>query len=174
MLTIDEAAKLMHCPVWEILAVDESPAGDLITTFDGNTMVLVPEDRPDFDGKTGLMFLVAPVPPEGRPYVGGFPVYTNPPADDMPVVAPAADAGERDLGVPTKDELLARARELGIDADGRWGEKRLIEAITAALEAQEAERAALVAEADELEIEGIDAMDTDELVAAIAAAREQL
>jgi hypothetical protein len=129
MLTIAAAAQIMGCPVSEIVEVGESPAGDLITTFDGNVFIIVPDEAPDYDGKTGLMFLVSPVPPSGLPYLGGFPVFTNPPdaLDMLPV-----ELGERDGGVATKDDLVARARNLGIDVKGNWGEKRLLEAIAAA------------------------------------------
>ncbi len=134
MLSIAAAAHIMNCPEHEIIAVADSPAGDMITTFDGNTFVVVPDDAPDFDGKTGLMFLVPPVPPNGRPYVGDFPVFTNPPDDAYPSPEEIESEG-RELGIESsasKDELIDRARELGISVNLRWGERRLIEEIAAA------------------------------------------
>lgn len=48
------------------------------------------------------------------------PVVSDVPADDAP---------------PTRAELEQKAAELGIKFDGRWGDKRLGEAIAAALKA---------------------------------------
>lgn len=46
--------------------------------------------------------------------------------------APAADFPPDDAP-PTRDELEQKAAELGIKFDGRWGDKRLADAISAAL-----------------------------------------
>lgn len=53
---ISQAADILGVPAREIKSVAESDQGDLeITTTDGVGYVLVPSDRPDGDGKTGLM-----------------------------------------------------------------------------------------------------------------------
>ena len=62
--------------------VTDSPAGTVITTFDGVAYLVVPDDQPDADGQRGLMFLAAP----HENYGGTFPVYAGPPEpDEQPV-----------------------------------------------------------------------------------------
>lgn len=77
------------------------------------TLVPVPAaswvDRPD-----GSRYLVAADPADDEP------------GDGTPPAAP-----------PSKDELIARATELGIEAKGNWGVARLTEAIAAAEAAQQ-------------------------------------
>ena len=58
----------------------------VVRCTDGTVLVDVPADAPDAAGKTGLMFLEAPLPPpdaEGRrrPYTGSFPVYVPHPEE---------------------------------------------------------------------------------------------
>jgi hypothetical protein len=54
----------------------DSPGGLVIESLaDGLRYIVVPEDNPDADGKTGLMFLGAPQLEGDRVYVGNFPVY---------------------------------------------------------------------------------------------------
>ena len=78
---ISRAARLLSMRPQDIKSADEAPAGFVMTTFDGVTMVDVPEDRPDGAGKTGLMLLVKPNPE--REYT--FPVYTpHPESEDEP------------------------------------------------------------------------------------------
>lgn len=48
-----------------------------------------------------------------------------------PPTVPADDAP------PTREELEAKAAELGVKVDKRWGDKRLLDAIEAALAAKE-------------------------------------
>ena len=62
----------------EVISVEDSPAGTVITTFDGQALIDVPVDRPDADGKSGLMLLAAPT----VGYRGTFPIYAQPGADD--------------------------------------------------------------------------------------------
>ena len=151
-MDITAAAALMGIPTFEIASIDDSPAGDVVVTTAGTAYIIVPADTPDGDGRTGLMYLSAP----HVGYTGPFPIYTMPAEDTE-----ESSDGERDGGVVAgKDELLARARDLGIDAKGNWGEKRLIEAIAAA-EAAAAEAGA--ARHDELI-----ALDIDELIALAA------
>lgn len=71
-LTIADGARLLKVPEDEVALVEDSPAGTIVTTTDGARYVHA--DEPDADGKTGLMFLVAPSPN----YHGPFPVYTQP------------------------------------------------------------------------------------------------
>ena len=117
-----DAAALLGVPVAEVRSVDPSPAGDVIVTIDGVAYVVVPEETPDGAGRSGVMYLAAP----HERYGDAFPVYTAPADPD--------DVGEvgRDGAVLTKAELLARAKELGIEATGRWGEAKLAAAIAAA------------------------------------------
>ncbi len=65
----------------EILAVEDSEAGLIVDVFDGTRLVIVPEDNPDADGKTGVMYLVAPVSATGQPYTGDAPIFAQPGAD---------------------------------------------------------------------------------------------
>lgn len=76
-ITNHQAAALLGARTDEIHSVEETPAGDMIVTTDGTAMVVVPDDRPDAEGKTGLMYLVAPT----ENYRGTYPVYANPDLD---------------------------------------------------------------------------------------------
>jgi hypothetical protein len=49
-------------------------------------------------------------------------------SDVVPVAAPAANDG-----APTRDEMLAQAEKLGLAVDKRWGDKRLLVEIEAAM-----------------------------------------
>lgn len=80
-MNLTEAAKRLGVPVDEVKEVADSPAGTLITTFDGVRYVDVPEDHPDDDGAYGIMLLSAPTPAYG----GAFPVYAQP--GTTPIVA---------------------------------------------------------------------------------------
>lgn len=46
---------------------------------------------------------------------------------------PDLSATPEDNAPPTRDEMLAQAEKLGIEVDKRWGDKRLLAAIEAAL-----------------------------------------
>lgn len=100
-LTKTDAARLIGMAEREVVDFEDSPAGPVIRTVDGNTYVVVDADDPQYDAKTkGVMFLV---PPTER-YKGTFPVYANPPADDQPSARDAAaDKVEDDLGVDLDD-----------------------------------------------------------------------
>jgi hypothetical protein len=56
------------------------------------------------------------------------------PVDDASAATGEADSGEDGDGAPSseKDALLARAAELGIEVNPKWGVKRLADAIDAA------------------------------------------
>lgn len=81
------AAKALSLEESEISDVVDSDAGPLITTTDGQTYIVVPEDQPDADGKTGVMFAKAP----HEKYGGTFPVYAQPGADEEAEEAGAPD-----------------------------------------------------------------------------------
>lgn len=71
--TIADGARALRLPENEIAAVQDSPAGLIVETTDGNACVVVPPESPDAEGKTGVMFLRLP-----EKYQGSFPVYTQP------------------------------------------------------------------------------------------------
>jgi len=107
-MTPIEAARLTGMKEREVLAVDDTPAGDVIRCFDGT--VLLNAVRPDGAGRTGLMFLVAPH--DG--YHGTFPVYTLPadkaddPADGDDDDVPGEDDTQGGDDVPAKaDDVIA-------------------------------------------------------------------
>jgi hypothetical protein len=86
-----QAAARLGIKEREVRDVLDSPAGVVIVTTDGVSYIDVPEDRPDVDGKTGLMFLSAPK--EGYSYA--FPIFAQP--------EPEPEAGE-DLEPAPGDE----------------------------------------------------------------------
>lgn len=70
----------------EIVDANDSPGGTVVTTLDGQTYIIVPEDRPDAEGKTGVMWLNAPPRVIGgkvETYNGTFPVFAQPGADEL-------------------------------------------------------------------------------------------
>jgi hypothetical protein len=64
----------------ELVDFADAPGGFTFDTRDGVRYIDVPADAPDADGKTGLMYVVAPDVAGG--YRGDFPVYVNPPAEE--------------------------------------------------------------------------------------------
>lgn len=124
---IAEAAELLGMKPDEITGVEDSPAGTVFTTRDDTSMILVPDDKPDAAGQTGLMFAVAPT----ENYSGIFPVYAGPanPKAKAAAKAPALDA-EYDgvaIGKMTKAQLDAAAEALGEEVDltgANVGERR--------------------------------------------------
>lgn len=165
-MNIAAAAELLGVPEREILGVDDSPAGPVIRTS-GVAYVVVPDDQPDGAGKTGLMYLAAPV----ERYTDSFPVYTAP-VDLTPPADPADPV--RDTGMSEKDALLADARDLGIEVGKRWGVDRIREAVNTERDALAAaaaeERAALEARAVELGLDLPDDATDEDYAVAIAAA----
>jgi hypothetical protein len=112
---IDAAARL-GVPVSEVTKVEDSPAGPIITTFDGVRYVDVPSSTPDAAGRSGLMLLVAPT----KTYGGSLPVYAQPGAEDELAsddpIGGAVLAFEitrvvaqvlRELDLPSADQVLA-------------------------------------------------------------------
>lgn len=169
------AAARLGLPESEIRDVTAHEAGTVIVTTDGIAYLDVPADRPDGAGKTGLMYLAAP---HDR-YGDAFPVYTAPELLDGDL--------ERDTPVVTKADLVARAKELGIDATGKWGEPKLLKAIADAEAAAAAAtaggeppapaspeelRAALEARALELGITNAAELDDAELAEAVEIAED--
>jgi hypothetical protein len=55
----------------------------------------------------------------------------------VPVISPEAHEPDADEGAPTRAELEAKAKELGIEFGARIGDKKLLERITEALKAKE-------------------------------------
>lgn len=143
-----EAAARHSIPVSEILDVLDSPAGQVIRTTDGASYVDVPADRPDGDGKTGLMFLAPPT----TPYTGSFPLYTQPVADAEPAGKPAKSTAAAPSATKSRSDLVARAKELKIELRPRMSVDAIAEAI--------AEAEATVAAVSELIGDGEDGDDT--------------
>lgn len=83
-------------PEREVFAVEDAEEGVIVTTTDGQRYVEVPADRPDLDGKTGLMFLRPPTPT----YNGTFPVYAHEQTPPQPEVV-ELDA----VGITAGDEV---------------------------------------------------------------------
>ena len=99
-MDIEQAAARLGVPTRELAEVFDTPAGTVCVGIDGSRLVIVPDDRPDAEGKTGVMFFVLP----HEKYRGTFPVYAQPLADDP--VAPDPVAGEparRGRGRPRKE-----------------------------------------------------------------------
>lgn len=96
------AAQLLGCPEREVIDVEDSPAGPIITTFDGARMVLVDDTNPDAEGKTGLMLLCAPI----ENYRGSFPIYAQPGADggDGNLLEPDADGVDQGTTAPVEPD----------------------------------------------------------------------
>jgi hypothetical protein len=115
--SVTAVAKRLGMKASEIVDVTDAPEGLLITTFDGQTLIEVPADRPDADGNTGLMFFRRP-PASG---VIGFGVYAaTPTADDADDAEPATPEGltealeviaERDARIADLEAQLAASVE---------------------------------------------------------------
>jgi hypothetical protein len=60
MMDTAKAAQLLGAKESEIVSIGDAPAGVVIATADGGAYIVVPDDRPDREGKTGLMLLAAP------------------------------------------------------------------------------------------------------------------
>lgn len=110
------AAEALGVPAREIADVLESPAGLVVHTTDGVGYIIVPDDQPDADGKTGLMLLAKPT----ESWSGSFPVFANEPtpttdpADPAPAnpaassegdQAPADPAGGQEPAAPPADPV---------------------------------------------------------------------
>jgi len=139
------ACELLGCSDRELVSIDETPAGVLYHTIDGNALLLVPDATPDFGGKTGLMFAHAPVL-DGRAYSGGFPVFTPFPDDEADAAtaaeAAAADDGGAvvDLAELDKKQLIAHgaAQDPPVWLDMKQSKPDMLQALADAATAAEA------------------------------------
>lgn len=78
-MNIEAIAARLGVPAREIASITETPAGVVVVGVDGSQLIVVPDDRPDAEGKTGVMFFTLPHPK----YRGTFPVYAQPLDDDQ-------------------------------------------------------------------------------------------
>lgn len=101
----DEAAAALNIKAKEVADVEDSPAGPVITTTDGVRYVIVPEDQPDANGKTGLMFLAAPNLTGDWP----MPIYAQPGAVDTEPEPEAHDGHTIVVGEPTTEPTASPA-----------------------------------------------------------------
>lgn len=127
MTDYTEVARALGVKPDEIVDVTDSPAGLLITTAPATTYIEVPADRPDADGKTGLMFLAAPT----ERYRGTFPVYAQPGAAEAPAVVeddacPTGGTPEEILAWVAGDLDRAQTALSGEAARGGRPRKKLI------------------------------------------------
>ena len=91
-----EFCQLLGMPPSELGDPMDSPGGLVIESLaDGLCYIVVPEDTPDADGKTGLMYLGAPLLDGDRVYIGDFPVYA-------PLPELLATANTDDVATPGK------------------------------------------------------------------------
>ena len=124
-----DAARRLGIPPSEVADVETSPAGTIITTTDGARYIDVPTSSPDGEGKTGLMFLVAPT----ESYGGSFPVFAL--ADDGETVETAIIAAATEVTSAAepvtegKAELTDKAIALGITVRKSWTAERIAQAI---------------------------------------------
>lgn len=172
---LQAAADRLGVPVREVKSIQDSDIGLLITTIDGATVVDVPADKPDAEGKTGLMWPEAPAN-----YGGAFPVYTHSIPDESVVVDLAAEIPnpvatlEPSVPVEPFDRTAAelKAIDLGIAYDGVPDEE-LVLAIQDAEAANVApfDRDTFIAEAETLGIAKPKRLTDDELYAAVLEAR---
>ena len=90
-MKIQEAARVLGLKADEVAGVEETPVGPVITVAgSGARYVVVPDDQPDAEGKTGLMFAEKPDPK--RVYT--FPVYAPHPAEPDVVVDELGEGGD--------------------------------------------------------------------------------
>ena len=85
-----EAARVLGLKETEVAGVEETPIGPVVTVVSGVRYVIVPDDQPDGDGKTGVMLAEKPDPT--RRY--DFPVYVPHPPDP---VEPSEDGDTDEL-----------------------------------------------------------------------------
>lgn len=90
-MDITEAAQLLGVPDHEVTDVVDAAEGTVITTFDGARYVDVAADKPDGDGKTGLMYLEKPDP--DREYT--FRVYTPHTAEEADEIEQTSPRSKR-------------------------------------------------------------------------------
>ena len=100
----------------ELVDFLDSPGGFIFETADGIRLIDVPDDTPDGDDKTGLMYLQPPVLELG--YQGGFPVYVPLPEDlEAAAVNPAEAPAKPKRSRKAKTESPATATTPGAPDD---------------------------------------------------------
>lgn len=137
-----DAARLLGIPVREIADVGDSPAGTLITTTDGVIYVHVPEEAPDADGKSGLMYLAKP---HSNDAPVGFPVFAQETDEDAPTEDAADPGAATDVPTGSIGMIVGWVHELG---EGHVAARAA--AALAAEQAQAKPRVSLVAELEQL------------------------
>lgn len=128
------AARLLSVRPDDIAAVLESEIGTLIRTQDGVEYVVVPEDRPDAEGKVGLMYRHKPAT-----VMNTFPAYASsvnveppparPPGDPFGSAAQAFEVlgvSVPEPGRPEVDELRT-SREIAAHLQTLAGEREELE-----------------------------------------------
>lgn len=110
-ITQEEAATAVGMKPREVVAWEQTADGLLVTTHDGVVSIVVPEDRPDGEGKTGLMLFVKPNPEA----LYSCPVFA-------PHEAPAADA-DGDEGAAPKPKGRGRGPKADAPAAGDEGDQ---------------------------------------------------
>lgn len=121
-MDIAAAARLLCTTERDIAAVDDHPAGTVITMTGGVKYLAL--DGPDGAGNTGIVFLERPANYKSPTP----PVYVPAPAGD-PGPSPADDV---DLGRMSRAQLDAHAATLGIDTTGEPNKQAVIDRILAA------------------------------------------
>jgi hypothetical protein len=103
-IDLSSVARTLGMKPSEVLDAEDTDAGLVVDIFDGTRLIIVPDDAPDADGKTGVMYLAAPISAGGKDYTGDAPVYAQPvePAPDAP---PAGDEEYPEKG--SADDVLA-------------------------------------------------------------------
>ncbi|MGE0795835.1 MAG: hypothetical protein AB7H43_15270 [Acidimicrobiia bacterium] len=71
------AARRLGAKRSELVSIERTADGVVIGTADGKYLIEVPDDRPDAEGKTGLMLLQDPHPRSGRGASTAFPVFAR-------------------------------------------------------------------------------------------------
>lgn len=100
-------------------ALYRMPGHDVQTDSGPCAYLVVPDDAALQDALANGWHETSPAAAEAL-RAASVPVADVPPAEDAP---------------PTRGELEQKAAELGIKFDGRWGDKKLADAIAAALKA---------------------------------------
>jgi len=85
----------------EIISVVDHELGVIVDHL-GTKYIIVPDEKPDGDGKTGLMYLEQPKDGSNKPVSTTFPVFTPHTAEvEAPAVPTAAPAPAQAAPAPT-------------------------------------------------------------------------
>jgi hypothetical protein len=138
----EATARRMGMALREVSDVDVVDAGVFVEMFDGSQYIIVPPDRPDGEGKCGLMFARHP---------GGaatqFPVYTSHDVAEQRGIASVAalatvkavDSRKRALAIEIEDLAVRLDRSTASNKAALVAERRELEAEMAALDARREE-----------------------------------